>query len=127
MDNPIPALSWLTSVARFVTLHSSVRPRYPVAMPRRSALDLNHYPPSTPAMKTRISFPESSDIEDYTTDIDTLPRPGDIFYLPSLGIECAYPVLRVDWVFGETNPQTRHTPFEGTRVVLGEPSGDEQG
>jgi len=38
MDNPIPALSWLTSVARFVILHSSVRPRYPVAMPRRSAM-----------------------------------------------------------------------------------------
>ena len=36
MDNPIPVLSWLTSVDRFVTLHSSVRPRYPVAMPLRS-------------------------------------------------------------------------------------------
>lgn len=46
-------------------------------------------------MTTLIVFHESTDVPPHTTDIDVIPRKGDLLHVPSIGGRGLFPVTRV--------------------------------
>jgi hypothetical protein len=78
-------------------------------------------------MKTLISFHKSTDVQPHTTDIDIVPRLGDLLDLPDVDSRHLYPVERV--IYRLTRPQdgmeVLEVPVEGVavRIYLGRPIG----
>jgi hypothetical protein len=46
-------------------------------------------------MTTLIVFHESAEVPPHTTDIDVIPRKGDLLHIPSIGGRGLFPVTRV--------------------------------
>ena len=46
-------------------------------------------------MNTQIVFHKSADVPPHTTDIDVIPRKGDLLHIPSIGGRGLFPVTRV--------------------------------
>ena len=76
-------------------------------------------------MKVLIYFHESTDVQPHTTDIDTVPRQGELLDLPDVSSEHLYPVERV--IFRLERPQGGREIFEvptqgpAVRIYLGPP------
>ncbi|MEQ1852580.1 MAG: hypothetical protein ABMA01_13435 [Chthoniobacteraceae bacterium] len=49
----------------------------------------------SPSMNTLIVFHKSTDVPPHTTEIDVIPRKGDLLHIPSIGGRDHFPVARV--------------------------------
>ena len=78
-------------------------------------------------MNALISFHKSSDVQPHTTDIDIVPRLGDLLDLPDVDSRHLYPIERV--IYRLTRPQggmeVLEVPTQGpaVRIYLGRPIG----
>lgn len=76
-------------------------------------------------MKTLIVFHESSHVQQYTVDAESLPRPGDFFDLPDISNRHLYPVERVMYRLTRSHggDHAFRVPIQGTaaRIELGPP------
>ena len=55
-------------------------------------------------MTTQLIFHKSTDVPPHTTNIDVIPRKGDLLHIPSVGGRDHFPVARV--IFLMTRTQT---------------------
>lgn len=54
-------------------------------------------------MTTLIVFHESTDVPPHTTDLDVIPRKGDLLQIPSIGGRDLFPVTRVIFLMTRTH------------------------
>ena len=54
-------------------------------------------------MNTLIVFHESTDVPPHTTEIEVIPRKGDLLHIPSIGGRGHFPVARVIFLMTRAN------------------------
>ena len=72
-------------------------------------------------MKATIIFHASSKVEDYTVDIDILPRLGDFLHLPDADSRNLCPIERVAFVLAKTQPIQQTLEMVRVRIYLEAP------